>query len=82
MTGTKYVGSAASRLEIKTPKISLGEFSGYKFAKQLKAALDVARNEVGLYKGGKCTLQEPAEPENPNQGKIKFNAPEFEEAKV
>lgn len=79
--GTKYVSSSAGRLDIVTPKIPLGDFSSYKWHNELKAAVDNARNEVELYKGGKC-VQPEQEIEDPNQMKISFGEPNFEEAKV
>ena len=74
LTGTKYVHSVAGRMEIKSPKIPLDSLSSYKWHNELKAAADNARNEVALYKEGKCTAVAPQEPaEDPNQLKIELS---------
>jgi hypothetical protein len=89
LIGTKHVNSITSRNDIKTSKISLGEFSAYKHAKELKEAIENCRQEVELYKEGKCTALEPIEPEDTKQTKIEFTAEvgsdgdeEFKSAKV
>jgi len=67
LTGNKYVGSVGGRMEIKTPRITIDNLSSYAWHKELKAALDLCREEVALYKEGYCTLPETIEPTNDKQ---------------
>lgn len=67
MIGSKYVGSVGGRMEIKTPRIAIDNLSSYHFHKELKATLDMCREEVSLYKEGNCTIPEQEEPENEQQ---------------
>jgi len=67
LIGTKYVNSVTSRIELKSPKIPLDGLSSYKWHNELKAAADIAREEVALYKGGKCTAVETSDKEDANQ---------------
>lgn len=63
MVGSKYVGSVGGRMEIKTPRITVDNLSSYKWHAELKAALDLCREEVVLYKEGNCTVPDTAEEE-------------------
>lgn len=56
--GTKYCNTLGGRLAITTPFIPLDNLSSYKWYNELKAAADAAREEVALYKEGKCTVVE------------------------
>lgn len=67
LIGTKYVNSVTSRIELKSPKIPLDGLSSYKWHNELKGAADIAREEVALYKGGKCTAVETSDKEDSNQ---------------
>lgn len=71
LKGTKYINSGG-RIELETPKINIDSFSSYKWYNELKEAADNARNEVALYKEGKCTLQEDLAP-NENQATLSFD---------
>lgn len=73
LKGNKFLDSLSGRMELTTPKISLDAASSYKWYNELKAAVEQAREEVELYKGGKCTAVEPAEDPNANQNSIDFN---------
>lgn len=78
LVGTKYV-SAGGQIKLETPKIPLDHMSSYKWFEELKAASDVARKEVELYKGGKCTVVE--EVEDPKQLRITESLDEKEQNK-
>jgi hypothetical protein len=60
LIGHKYL-SSGGRMKIESPKISLDKGSSYKWYNELKAAADAAREEVALYKEGKCTPVEVEE---------------------
>jgi hypothetical protein len=57
LIGTKYV-SLGGRLNLITPFIPIDSLSSYKWYNELKAAADRAREEVALYKEGKCRVVE------------------------
>jgi hypothetical protein len=80
LIGSKYV-SAGGRIKLETPKIPLDSASSYKWYNELKAAADTAREEVALYKEGKCTPPEEEETDGPlKQTTIKFAPPEGEQS--
>lgn len=82
LIGTKHVNSVGGRLDLITPKVPLNEFSSYRWAKELKKAVDAVRMEVELYKGGKCTALDALDsPTDEKQNTIDFSE-EFETAKV
>lgn len=64
--GSKFVSSAGGRIELKSPKIPLDNLSSYTWYNELKAAADVARREVELYKEGKCVIPDEEEDDKPN----------------
>lgn len=75
LIGNKYVSSAGGRIEMETPKIALDDLSSYKFYNELRDAAEKARNEVWLYKEGKCTIPESDEEEETRkQTKITFDS--------
>lgn len=96
LMGSKYVSQAGGRIELETPKIPLDSLSSYKWYNELKEAADAARNEVELYKEGKCTMVEeeytdPAQltiaaqledQDNENNPDSEITDVEFEDAKV
>lgn len=61
LVGNKYVSCSGSRISIETPKIPLDNLSSYKWYNELKAAVDVVRKEVSLYKEGKYVAYEEDE---------------------
>lgn len=62
LKGVKHVSNG--RIDIQTPKIMLDEASSYKWYNELKTAAVDARNEVALYKEGKCeVIEEAVEPD-------------------
>ncbi len=67
LIGTKSIGSSGDRMTLKTPRITLDKLSSYEWHKELKKAVDNARNEVELYKGGKCTVVEETDMVDKNQ---------------
>lgn len=67
LIGTKYVSSISSRNEVKTQKVPLDSLSSYKWYNELKAAADIAREEVALYEQGKFTPVETSDKEDANQ---------------
>lgn len=60
LIGHKYL-STGGRMELESPKVSIDNFSSYKWYNELKAAADHVRREVSLYKEGKCTIPEVEE---------------------
>lgn len=78
LKGTKYV-SAGGRIELATPKIPLDSLSSYTWYNELKAAVDVARNEVALYKEGKCDAPKAEDKVDPKQLRIGQSQEEKEE---
>lgn len=68
LTGIKHV--SMGHFDIKSPKISIDESSSYKWYNELKTAADNAREEVALYKEGKCEVIEEAIEEDPKQIKM------------
>jgi hypothetical protein len=86
LIGTKYVKEAGGRMELVSPKIVMDNLSSYHWAVDLRDAVDDARKEVELYKGGKCTPVEKEESEdNPKQLTIddqQNSDDDFEDAKV
>lgn len=80
LLGTKFVNSSGERMELETPRIPLDDLSSYRWHAELQAAADQAREEVELYRQGKCTPVEEREESNPDQLNITDN--QFEEAKV
>lgn len=85
LVGTKHAETISARIDLTTSKIALGAFSGYKYSKQLQAAITNARYEVELYKAGKYTTPEVIEPIDKNQITIGFGEvqdAEFDNAKV
>lgn len=68
LTGIKHV--SMGHFDIKSPKILIGSSSSYKWYNELKAAADKAREEVALYKEGKCEVVEEAIEEDPKQIKM------------
>ena len=65
-----------ARLSLTMPKIGIDELSSYKWYNELKDAVDVAREEVALYREGKYIADddEKEEKEMKKQTKISFKA--------
>lgn len=84
LVGNKFVNSAGGRIELETPQIPLDNLSSYQWYNELKTALDNARNEVELYKDGKCTPVDNKEKVDPNQMTIGDEIPsmDMEEGRV
>lgn len=61
LKGTKFVNSVMGRINIESPPIPLDSGSLYKWYNELKTAVDVACEEVELYRGGKFTKTQPDE---------------------
>lgn len=78
LVGTKFITCASGRIAIETPKIPVDKFSSYKWYNELDAAIERARTEVELYKGGKYTVSEPMDINNENQGVLEFTNEEAE----
>jgi len=57
LIGNKYV-SGGDRFSLTSPKIMIDELSSYKWWNELKAAADIAREEVALYMEGKYIEEE------------------------
>jgi hypothetical protein len=64
MSSTKQISCSGEYMQIKTPKIPIDNLSSYKHWEDLKEVTDLVREEVALYKEGKCTNPEPIEDEN------------------
>lgn len=78
LIGSKHI-STGGRLEMSTPKIYLDDHSSYKWFRELRDAVNLVREEVVLYKDGKCTHPDPDvidKKEKKKQTKIKFSAGE------
>lgn len=60
LIGSKHV-NCGGRIELESPPIPLESTSSYKWYNELKTASDDARNEVQLYRNGKCTIEEEEE---------------------
>lgn len=73
LMGNKYV-SGGGRISLVTPKIMIDNLAWYKWWNELKAAADLCREEVALYKEGKYIIEEEEAEKmpNPKQGKISF----------
>lgn len=71
--GTKYGNMAGARIEPKMPWIPIDSLSSYKWKNELKAAVDVIREEVALYKEGNCEIPEDKE-EKPNPMQLSIGA--------
>ena len=92
LIGQKHVTEAGGWMDLISPKIVMDNLSSYHWAEDLKEAVNEARKEVELYKGGKCTPVEKEEPaENSKQLTIGHQAEgtdanevdkDFENAKV
>ncbi len=67
LTGTKQIECSNYFMSIESPKIPLDDLSSYTWHKELKEAVDAAREEVELYSNGKYTEVEHVEKENPDQ---------------
>lgn len=78
LIGTKYSEELRDRFDISTPRIPIGEGSGYTWYNELKQAVENARTEVEEYQNGKCHKPEKDEETNPNQLTIE----ELDSAKV
>lgn len=70
LVGHKRISCSGERMALETPKIPLDKLSSYEYWKDLKKASELCREEVELYKGGKCTPVEPEEKEDKKQLKI------------
>lgn len=64
LKATKQIECSGERMDIQTPKIPIDNLSSYKHWEELKEAADQVREEVALYKEGKCTNPEPEEEDN------------------
>lgn len=89
LTGTKHISAGYGGMDLTTPMIMLDSLAGYKWYNELLAAADKVREEVELYRGGKCTPQE--EPEDKTVVQLTIGSPaaanetadaEFEDAKI
>lgn len=65
LIGFKHV--ATGTMEMETPRVPLDNMGGYEFHKELKAASEVAIQEVELYINGKYTLRNPKPEDNADQ---------------
>lgn len=75
LIGTKHI-NAGGRIKLETPKISIDQYSSYRWYNELKAAADKAREEVALYKEGNyLIMEEPDEKELRKQTKLQFEQP-------
>lgn len=63
LMGNKYCPGFSERMKVTTIRIGMDNLSGYQWYNELKAAADVARNEVALYKEGKCIVVKDEEDE-------------------
>lgn len=72
LVGTKFITCASGRIAIETPKIPVDKFSSYKWYNELDAAIERARTEVELYKGGKYTVSEASEITHEDQTELDF----------
>lgn len=58
LVGEKYVRSASGWMGLTSPEVALDNLGGFKWYNELKTASDNVREEVALYKEGKCTAPE------------------------
>jgi hypothetical protein len=80
LIGHKYL-SSGGRMELESPRVALDNLSSYKWHNELKAAADAAREEVALYKEGKCTpVEEEEEADSLEQTKLPFGGGDAREA--
>lgn len=78
LLGSKSV--SLGRMEFESPKISLDNFSSYKWYNELKAAIELVREEVALYKEGKCISVEVEEEKTDlKQNKLPFGSGDAKE---
>lgn len=63
LVGSMYVYTAGGWVSVTTPFIALDNLSSYTWYNELKAASDQCREEVALYKEGKCKVVEEDEDE-------------------
>lgn len=77
LKGMKYISSGkGGRMALETPKIPLDESSSYKWASQLRSAIEILRVEIELYKDGKY---DPVDPPTEVKDSAQLNA--FDENK-
>ncbi len=67
LIGAKYVSCSGGRIEIKTPKIPIDNMSSYPWYLQLREAINVALEEVALYKEGKYVIEDDEDEPNAMQ---------------
>jgi hypothetical protein len=56
LMGNKYCPGFSERMKVTTPRIGMDNLSGYNWYNEIKAAADVAREKVALYKEGNCIV--------------------------
>ena len=61
LTASKQISCSGEHMQIKTPKIPIDKLSSYTHWSDLLDTMDHVREEVALYKEGKCTNPEPIE---------------------
>ena len=71
LLATKKI-SSGNRMNLKSPKIPLGDTSWYRWYNELKESISKCREEVALYHEGNYIELEPEEKPNPNQSSISF----------
>lgn len=82
LVGTKDVECSNGEMSLESPAIPLDSLSSYKWVQELKDAVDHARTEVELYRGGKYTVVENEPKEDPNQLTIAAGGDDFEEGRL
>jgi hypothetical protein len=69
--GNKYSPGFSERMKVVTMRIGMDNLSSYKWYNELKAAADIAREEVALYKEGKCIVVKDEDDEDEEDKKEK-----------
>lgn len=69
LTGTKFITCVGSRIGFSTPRIPIDNLSSYKWHNELKKLIDQIREEVALYKEGKCILPDQEEETHKSKSK-------------
>ncbi|KAA5532687.1 hypothetical protein F0919_18070 [Taibaiella lutea] len=63
ITGSKHISCTGGRTGFSTPRIPFDELSSYQWHNELRALINLIREEVSLYKEGKYTLPDSEDEE-------------------
>lgn len=82
LIGTKQVDCSNGEMAIESPEIEISRLSSYTWAEELREAVEEARTEIELYRGGKYTVVDAPAESDPNQLTIVDTEASLEHGKV